>query len=186
MVPVVVVLPVRFQHLAGEGVDLIFIFHAVGRKLQFVNAVVQFIFPFREIRFRKPKLGQDDFLCFFQPNQPVGIQVVSADGNGFCVDVAGFDSLTDAFCHVFQEIIVQIGGTFGQLYHNVLFVSAHGLIEVPGFVNFTDQFADDCAAFFPLIILITGNNRFAVVILSFQPGDQPAAVVFDFDFGVDA
>ena len=186
MSPVIVMLPVRFQYLAVEGVDFVLIFHAVGSKFQFIDAIIQLVVPFREVRFRKAQLSQNNLLRLFQADQPVGVQIFFADGNGRSIEITGSDGLPDSFRHIFEKIIVRRRGSLHQLHDDILFMSLYGLIEVAGFIHPAYQVIDHRAAFFSLIVRITGDDGFAVLVHSFQRRDHSTAVVLDFNFRIDA
>ena len=186
----------RLHHLAGGGVDIVFVFDSVGNKFQLKNrgAVVVVKFPVVKHRVRAVHvcLGQGDFLGLFQGDVGGGLavlrisRVVIAAADGHHAGGQLFHRRLGAGAHILQKTFCGQNRAWFQLKDNAFPVPVQVLHKITGLIDLCNQILQHLIALFSNIILVRRHNPVAVRIQAVQPGDKAFLVVLNLDFRVHA
>ena len=133
---------VHLGDLAGHGVHLILVLHAVQHKSHFIVAVVQVVFPLHKLQVvpsqlcgqqRLGRLGVDVVLA------RVGIvQIVLVQRHGAAADLFRFHGGAGSVGQVIHELLIGDGRPMFQAQYDVLFLARDGLFKIPVLIDTAD------------------------------------------------
>ena len=185
----VVALSIHFQHLAGRGVDLVFVFDAVQDVFDFVGAVVNVVVLFHKLQVAASQLGGQNALGGLGVDialLPIPVVVVVfVNGDGLCADLLGLQGGLGVGGNPFQKVVAGILGAVFQFQHQVFGLSLRGILEVTGGVDAADEFLHHIVGGLSLIAGVVGEHLGAVVVNAGQSQGVALVVVFQFNFRVD-
>ena len=181
---------VHLGYLAGDGVDLVLILHAVHDKLHLVVPVVQIVLLLHELDVIPAQLGGEDVLGGRGIDVALVavsvVIVVAVQGHGLGADLVGLHHQADSFGQLVEELVVGILRAPLQLEHNVLLVPVDGGVEIAAGVDLVHQLADHSGAGLTLIAGVGGQDGFAVLIEAGEGHHVARLVIVHFNFRIDA
>ena len=181
---------IHFGDLSGDGVDLIFIFHAIQDKFHLIIAVIQVIFLLYELQIRAVQLSGKDALGSFGIDIPLAaisvVIIIIVQSNGLGADVLLLYHAADLPGELLQKIIGGISRAPLHLEDDVPGVAVDGGVEVARLVDGAHQLMDHCAAGLPGIVPGCVQDLAAILVQGIETDHIAVLVIFHFDFGIDA
>ena len=182
IVGVVIVLELRvhLSDLAGVGVHLVLVLHAVQDELHLVLPVVQVVLLLHELQVVPAQLGGEDALGGGGVDVPlvaVGIVVVVlVQGHGLRADLVGLHHQPDRLGQFIEELVAGIGGAPLQLQDDVLLVAAHGGVEVAQGIDLVHQLSHHLGTG-PALVAGVGGQQGLGLLVAAGEGHHVASVV---------
>ena len=183
--PVIIPVIICFQHLTGNGIYFIFVFHAISCELQFINSIIQLILAFTENSIGQSHLVQSQLPCLCGADPSLVIQIIGTHHHGNRGNTNLIYGFPNPIGNFFQKFSIGADRAIFQFYHDISGMTGQLIFKISTLMNLLYQFTDYLCTGFSLIVLILTDNRFTIVIQSLNFKDQTLLVVFYFNFGVD-
>ena len=181
---------VHLGDLAGHGVHLILVLHAVQHERHFIVAVVQVVFPLHKLQVVPAQLrGQQVLGCLGVDVilARVGVvQIVLIQRHGAAADLFRFHGGAGGVGQVVHELLIRDGRPVFQAQDDVLFLARDGLLKISVLVDAADQLAHHAGARLAFVAGIPFQHGAAVPVQGVQGQHLSGIVIFHLDLGVHA